>query len=134
MRIMSRFLKCNKSNFSKIIFVLRDNASLRYTVINGSILLGIILFSCWLMHHTFRYKDGMMFPKGKCWSDFGGHIALIRSFSMGDNFPPEPLTFSGPSLTYHFLFDFLVGMLEKLGVNIAFAFNFLSAIGLSLLL
>ncbi|MBT3464903.1 hypothetical protein HN451_07960 [archaeon] len=59
---------------------------------------------------------------------------MIRSFSMGSNLPPEYPFFAGEKMTYHFLFYLIVAGLENLGMQIDFAFNFLSAFGSALLL
>lgn len=102
------------------------------------IFLGIctILFSSWLMFHTFSYdqKSSSMLIASKAWSDFGAHIPLIRSFSMGNNWPPEYPLFPGEPIRYHFLFYFLAGMLEKIGLRIDWALNIPSVIGFAGLL
>lgn len=66
--------------------------------------------------------------------DFGLHLSLVRSFSWGDNFPVESPFFPGTPLAYHYYFDLLVGLLEKVGVRIDVAFNGLSILFFSLLL
>jgi hypothetical protein len=86
------------------------------------------------MQHTFEYRDNTFFIRDKLWSDFGAHIPLIRSFSMGGNHALEHPLFAGQPIRYHFLFYSWVGLLEKAGVNIAVALNLLSAAGLTLLL
>jgi hypothetical protein len=88
-----------------------------------------LIFSCWLMFSTFSYKDGNMLIASKAWSDFASHIPLIRSFSFGNNFPPQYPLFAGPAIKYHFLFYALVGLLEKYGMQINFALNIPSAMG-----
>lgn len=93
-----------------------------------------ILFSVWLMFSTFSYHDGNMIIATKAWSDFGSHIPLIRSFSLGFNFPPEYPLFPGEPIRYHYFFYLAVGFLEKIGVRIDIALNILSATGFSLLL
>ena len=96
-------------------------------------LIGIfsLLFSSYLMFHTFSYdgKNSSMLIASKAWSDFGAHIPLIRSFSLGNNWPPEYPLFPGEPIRYHFLFYFLVGMLEKAGLRIDWALNIPSIIG-----
>lgn len=86
------------------------------------------------MFHTFSYKDGVMFIATKAWSDFASHIPLIRSFSLGENFPPQYPLFPGPPIRYHFLFYFFVGLLEKTGLPIDLALNIPSAVGFFALL
>ena len=93
-----------------------------------------LFFSFWLMFHTFSYQDGQMLIAGKAWSDFASHIPLIRSFSLGDNFPPEYPLFPGEPIRYHFLFYALVGMIEKVGVQIDYALNIPSALSFAALI
>ncbi len=66
--------------------------------------------------------------------DFGLHLSLIRSFSWGNNFPPQSPFFPGVALPYHYYFDFLVGLLERVGVPIAIALNGLSVVSFTGLL
>ena len=89
----------------------------------------ILAFASFLMFSTLGYEDGNILIKNKLYSDFLSHIPLIRSFSMGDNLPPEYPHFSGEPIRYHFLFYFIVGMLEKLGLRIDIALNLMSVIG-----
>lgn len=90
-----------------------------------------LVFSSWLMFHTFSYdsKTGSMLISDKVWSDFSGHLPLIRSFSKGQNWPPENPLFPGEPIRYHFLFFMLVGWLEKIGVRIDWAMNVPSILG-----
>lgn len=86
------------------------------------------------MFSTFSYENGYMLIASKAWSDFASHIPLIRSFSLGVNFPPEYPLFPGAPIHYHFLFYLIVGLIEKAGVRIDYALNSLSIIGFSVLL
>jgi hypothetical protein len=88
-------------------------------------------FSAWIMFQTFsyNYQEGAMVIGFKVISDFSANIPLIRSFSFGDNWPPEYPIFPGEPIRYHFLFFFLVAQLEKLGLPIHWAFNIPSALG-----
>lgn len=95
------------------------------------IVLAALSFSTYLMYLTFHYKDGLMFVSSKVWGDFMSHIPLIRSFSKGDNIPPEYPLFPGEKIRYHFLFYMLVGLLEKAGFRIDLALNSLSILGLT---
>ncbi|MBI5619452.1 hypothetical protein HY950_00640, partial [Candidatus Gottesmanbacteria bacterium] len=105
---------------------------------SGLVFFAFLFFSFWLMFHTFSYdaKTNSMMIATKAWSDFGSHIPLVRSFSMGDNLnrlargqaPVYPL-FPGEPIRYHFLFYAVVGLLEKLGLRIDWALNAPSALG-----
>ncbi len=101
------------------------------------LLIGIALgFSSWLMTHTFSFDKATssIMIASRAWSDFGAHIPMIRSFSKGQNWPPQYPIFPGDGMRYHFLFYFLVGMLERSGVRIDIALNSLSIAGMSLLI
>jgi hypothetical protein len=87
------------------------------------------IFAAWLMWHTFQYRDHTLYISAKVWSDFAAHLPLIRSFSWGQNWPPEYPLFPGEPIRYHFLFYFLVGNLEKLGLPPDWALNLPSALG-----
>jgi hypothetical protein len=103
----------------------------------------LLLFSFWLMVHTFSYDGNAhtILIARKLWSDFGAHIPLIRSFSLGNNFP-NPIKgsfvqypiFPGVIIRYHFLFFLFVGLLERTGVRIDWALNIPSALGFFFLL
>lgn len=97
-----------------------------------SILLIALLFSfcLWLMFESFSYQDHTFYIADYVIYDFAIHIPLIRSFSFGANSPPEYPLFPGEPIRYHFLFYFLVGMLERIGLRIDWALNIPSAMGL----
>lgn len=93
-----------------------------------------IFFGYILFFSTFYEKADTIFIASKEWSDFASHIPLIRSFSLGLNFPPEYPLFPGEPIKYHFIFYYAVGLLEKLGLNIGNALNIPSFLGFVLLL
>jgi len=62
--------------------------------------------------------------------DHSSHVALIRSFSAGYNFPTEYPFFAGRPIQYHFLFYFGGGTLEALGAPLSIALNLPSALAL----
>ncbi|RJQ35878.1 hypothetical protein C4559_05970 [Candidatus Microgenomates bacterium] len=93
-----------------------------------------IIFSLWLMFSSFSYNNGSILISTKAWSDFASHVPLIRSFSFGDNFPPQYPIFPGEQIRYHFLFYAIVGLLEKTGLRIDYALNIPSALSFGTLL
>lgn len=106
---------------------------------SGRLFIGIyiicaLVFSTWLSFHTFSYAQGNILIGAKAWSDFSWTIPMIRSFSFGSNFPVEAPLFPGEPIHYHFIFYFLVGILEKIGIRIDYALNIPSIIGLTGLL
>lgn len=107
---------------------------LKKNIVEVILILFVLAFSFWLMFSTFSFKDGTMYIASKAWSDFGSHIPLIRSFSFGDNIPPQYPLFPGEPIRYHFLFYAFVGFLERLGMRIDYALNIPSAFSFAALL
>lgn len=92
---------------------------------------GIFLWF-WFFHWYVLHFDGEKLKVGlSVFSDFGPHIAMIRSFSMGSNFPTQYPHFPDGSVRYHFLFQFFTGNLEYLGLPITWAFNLLSTLAIT---
>ncbi len=98
------------------------------------LVLGSVSFSLWLMFFTFNYQEGQFLIRSHVWSDFAAHLPLIRSFSLGRNFPPQYPQFANEPIRYHFLFYWLAAILEQLGLNLVWSLNLLSALGLALLM
>lgn len=88
-------------------------------------------FSSFLMFYTFYVSNQVLYVGTSVWSDFGPHLAMIRSFSDGLNFPTQYPHFAEKGVRYHFLFQYLVGNLEYLGMRIDFAFNLCSLLSLT---
>lgn len=86
-----------------------------------------------LMFSTFSVENNKLLIATKAWSDFASHIPLIRSFSLGFNFPPQYPLFPGEPIKYHFLFYSIVGLLEKMGLRIDLALNIISTVGFTAL-
>ena len=94
------------------------------TVRGELILLGMVtLLAVVLMWSTFYVKDGKLNIGVTVFSDFSPHIGMIRSFSYGNNFPTSYSHYAGADMKYHFMFQFLAGNLEFLGMRIDYAFN-----------
>lgn len=108
-----------------------------------SLFLFFFTLSLFLMFHTFSYDQNnhTFLISRKVWSDFGQHIPVIRSFSLGANWqrffgkgPVEFPLYPGEPIHYHYLFYAVVGTFERLGVPIDWALNVPSALGLALML
>lgn len=113
---------------------MRRNARFLHQYSSLFLILGaliVCLFSFYLMFHTFSYDPAnqQIVMSSHLWSDFGAHIPLIRSFSYGDNWPPQYPLFPGEKIRYHFLFYAIVGFLERIGLRIDYALNIPSAVG-----
>lgn len=95
------------------------------------IFLALILYLCLrLFITTFRISEGTLYVGLSVFSDFSPHLGMIRSFSGGTNFPTTYSHFAGEDIKYHFMFQFLVGNLEFLGMRLDLAFNIPSVLGM----
>ena len=90
----------------------------------------LAVFVGWVFRHCFFYEGGSLFVGYSVFSDFGPHVAVIRSFSVGNNFPAQYPHYPDGSMLYHFMFMFYTGVLESLGLRIDHAFNGLSFLSL----
>lgn len=89
-----------------------------------------VIFTGFLMFLTFKVVDGCIYVGYSVFSDFAPHLGMIRSFSVSDNFPTQYAHFAGEDIRYHFMFQFMVGNLEYLGMRLDFAFNLPSMFGM----
>lgn len=92
------------------------------------------IFSWWLFWKSFGYENGRFRIARHQVGDFGHHLSIIRSISWGNNFPPESPFFPGRPLPYHWGVDVFVGLLERIGIRIDWAFNGVSSIAMTALL
>lgn len=93
----------------------------------------VFVFCIWawfLTAFVFRSENAYLGSGFSVFSDYAPHTAVIRSFSVGRNFPAEYPHFGGDGIQYHFFFFFLAGNLNYLGLDLTTALNLPSAIGL----
>jgi len=123
------------------VFKLQIKNGILYLIKNISKKQVIIIFllfvsSLFIFNKSFSYDSNasQFLIASNLYQDMGAHIPFIRSFSIGNNYPSEVPFFAGGNLTYHFMFDFYTGALERLGLRIDIAYNLLSSISLTLLI
>ena len=107
--------------------LISDRKRFRVEVILAVIL---IVFITWIMFFVFYIKDGILYSGYTVYGDYAPHTAMMRSFSLGNNFPTQYPHFGGEDVKYHFMFQFLVGNLEFLGLRLDFAYNIVSILAL----
>lgn len=100
------------------------------TLPEALIFAAVSVFVIILMLMSFNYKDGNYYISLSVFSDFTPHLSMIRSFSIMQNFPTEYSVFAGEDIKYHFMYEFLTGNLEFLGMRLDIAFNTLSILSL----
>ena len=104
-----------------------DGKRFRTEVILAAVL---AVFVTWIMFYVFYIKDGVLYSGYTVYGDYAPHTAMMRSFSLGNNFPTQYPHFGGQDVKYHFMFQFLVGNLEFLGLRLDFAYNIVSILAL----
>lgn len=87
-------------------------------------------FSLLLIFYTFFVLNGHLFSGATVFSDFAPHTAMIHSFSKGSNFPTQYPHFANDGIQYHFMFYYLCGNLQYLGLRIDLAMNIPSILGI----
>ncbi|MBN1687704.1 MAG: hypothetical protein JW893_01240 [Candidatus Omnitrophica bacterium] len=110
---------------TSLLILFRKHLRFQFRLSTGeSILLGILLASSWIIFSHVFWSTGpfqTLRISSLVVSDFAFHIPLIRSFSIGNNLDFLNPIFAHDFLRYHFLFDFMAGTFEKLGLPIGFA-------------
>lgn len=119
--------KKKKNEVKKPVFVCESKKCIGAECI---FLILCLILTTVLMFYTFCVKDGSMYIGYTVYSDFSPHLSMIRSFSYGNNFPTWYPYYAGIDVKYHFMFQFLVGNLEFLGMRIDYAFNIPSIISM----
>lgn len=108
----------------------------RLTTVEIAVLCLAFLFSFWLFDQGLSFDHGRkdMVVSYSTWGDFGLHLALARSFSLGNNLPPQYPFFAGPPIHYHFGYDFIAGVLERVGMRLDLAMNLPAALSFTAML
>ena len=100
-----------------------------FLVNKGSVIfyaVSIFLFvvaGIFVFYYSFHVTGGKIFAGYSVFSDLAPHTAMISSFSNGRNFPTVYPYFPNDGIRYHFLFYFLCGNLNLLGMPIDHALN-----------
>jgi len=94
-------------------------------------LVAFILYGSWLACSSFSRNNSIVSAGSSVFSDFAPHTALVSSFAKGRNFPTDYPHFAGDGIAYHFLFYFLCGNLNYLGLPIDQAINWPSILSLT---
>ncbi len=93
------------------------------SIFYGVVILAITITATFLMFYTYRINGNTLLNGSSTFSDLSPHTAMVSSFGKGFNFPTQYMHFSGDGIKYHFLFYFLAGTLQYLGLPIDYALN-----------
>lgn len=110
----------NRKKLCNIEFTCNNKKIIRKELL---LLAAIAALAFTLMWTTFFIYGDKLYVGVSVFSDFSPHLGMIRSFSYGNNFPTMYAHYTGEDIRYHFMFQFLVGNLEYLGMQLDYAFN-----------
>ena len=116
----------------KPLFRVMDDAARINRTTKKEIIFFLILavFITGMMFYVFHVKDGRLYSGFTVFGDYAPHTAMMRSFSRGNNFPTQYPHYGGADVKYHFMFQFLVGNLEYLGIRLDLGYNLVSILSL----
>lgn len=106
------------------------NFSIVDSLFYGIVIIAVTIASTFLMFYTYRVNGNTLLNGSSTFSDLSPHTAMVSSFGKGFNFPTQYMHFSGDGIRYHFLFYFLAGTLQYLGLPIDYALNFPSILSM----
>ena len=90
----------------------------------------LFLFLFFMMTYVFQQNDRVLYSGFTVFGDYAPHTAMMRSFSRHANYPTQYPHFGGADVKYHFMFQFLTGNLEYLGMRLDIAYNLVSTLSL----
>ena len=85
--------------------------------------IAVISAVAFVYFYTCYMKDGTIRLGFSIFSDFSPHVAITSGFGVGSNFPTSYPHFAGDNIQYHFMFYFLTGNMEALGLPLVYAIN-----------
>ncbi|MBR3057713.1 MAG: hypothetical protein IKG93_07045 [Clostridiales bacterium] len=88
----------------------------------------VLIALAFVYFYTCHNADGKICLGYSIFSDFSPHVAITSGFGVGSNFPTQYPHFSGDNIQYHFMFYFLTGNMEALGLPLIWAINIPSLI------
>jgi len=133
---VTAFLKRDAIN--KLLYEIKKYGfSLNLYTSEWFILISSTVFWTCFIYRSFFMDGDHLFVGVSAFSDFGAHLPVIRSFSLGNNFPAQYPHFPDGTMRYHFMFYFMAANLEFLGFKLQHALNIpsiLSLVSFSMLL
>ena len=117
---LRNFRNAQSGNYRKLPEFNRHPGSIFFYVTSVIILLVAVSF---VYFYTCYAENGTVRLGFSIFSDFSPHVAITSGFGVGSNFPTQYPHFSGDNIQYHFLFYFLTGNMEALGLPLEWAIN-----------
>ena len=130
--LLSGIFRWKKKKQQKMFVISERMISRKWILKKELLLFGILtVFVTWMMFYVFHMEDGILYSGFSVYGDYAPHTAMMRSFSRGNNFPTQYPHYGGQDVKYHFMFQFLVGNLEYLGLRLDLGYNLVSILSLA---
>lgn len=81
------------------------------------------LFFCYLVWHSFRWQNGVVYSSQATYGDMSMHLSFLTSLANQQQFPPDYSLLPGVRLSYPFLSDSISASLYQLGAPLWFAYE-----------
>ncbi|MBR2752011.1 MAG: hypothetical protein IKD90_12870 [Clostridiales bacterium] len=101
------------------LFQRRPGAIIFFSMTTVLVLIALVF----VYFYTCHMSDGKICLGYSIFSDFSPHVAITSGFGVGSNFPTQYPHFAGDNIQYHFMFYFLTGNMEALGLPLVWAIN-----------
>ena len=90
----------------------------------------LFVFVFFTMSYVFHQTGNQLKAGFSVFGDYAPHTAMMRSFSREANYPTQYPHYGGQDVKYHFMFQFLTGNLEYLGLRLDMAYNLIGTVSL----
>lgn len=108
----------------------RPNYNAKYTVLLIILQILVLAYALFLTQRSFFRQGGFYEAGVTVFSDLAPHTALVRNFGVGGNVPTSYPHFADAGMNYHFMFYYMAGILNALGLPLDLALNLPSALGI----
>ncbi len=85
------------------------------------LLLSSLVFLFLLQRHMLPETANGLFTPHNTYGDIQYHLAIINSFFLGKNFPPQNPIYAGVNLAYPFMIDFYTAIFRTIGFNLQYS-------------
>lgn len=104
-----------KGELSKVVSLFRGRKFLWFITL-------VWVFFCYLVWHSFRWEDGVVYSSQATYGDMSMHLSFITSLANQQDFPPDYSLLPGVKLSYPFLSDSISSSLYQLGASLRMAY------------
>ncbi len=87
------------------------------------VVLGLWVFYCFLVHHSFRWEENGVYSSQATYGDMSMHLSFLTSLARQGTFPPDYSILPGTPLSYPFLSDSISSSLLFWGASLELSYK-----------